>query len=117
MYQVTFSDQSMRELNQLNILVQMPIVEKLSGLTPNDLEHGHDDVGHFIRNGKTFYRLRAGEFRVYFEIRDKDTLFSHFILHQHSLADFVFRFKLPYREETLVEQHQSFWKYLESLTK
>lgn len=117
MFQVTFSDQSMRELNQLDIMVQMPIVEQLSSLSEADIKRSSDDVGHFERNGKTYYRLRAGEFRVYFELKDKETLYSHFILHQHSLADFVFRFKLPYREETLIEQHQSFWKYLESLTK
>lgn len=116
MYQVTFSDQSMHELNQLDITVQMPIVEKFSGLTKEYLDSGGEDLGRFDRSGKTFYRLRAGEFRIYFEVTG-DTLYSHFILHQHSLADFVFRFKLPYREETLVEQHQSFWKYLETLTK
>jgi mRNA-degrading endonuclease RelE of RelBE toxin-antitoxin system len=116
MYQVTFSDQSMHELNHLDILVQMPIIEKFSSLTKEDLERGGEHLGRMERGGKTYYRLRAGEFRIYFEVQG-DTLYSHFILHQHSLADFVFRFKLPYREETLVEQHQSFWKYLESLKK
>jgi hypothetical protein len=60
--------------------------------------------------------MRAGEFRVYFEAIG-ETLYMHYILHQHSLADFVFRFKLPFTEETLIEQHQSFWKYLEGLKK
>ncbi len=117
MFQVTFSDQSMDELNKLSIEVQMPIVEKFSSLTSLELRQGNEDLGRMDRGGKTYYRLRIGEFRVYFEWLDTETLFSHYILHQHSLADFVFRFKLPYREETLVEQHQSFWKYLESLKK
>ena len=116
MYQVTFSDQSIAELNKLDISVQMPIVEIFSSLSREDLEHGSDDVGRFERDGKTYYRVRAGEFRIYFELKE-DTLYSHFILHQHSLADFIFRFKLPYNEETLIEQHQSFWKYLESIKK
>lgn len=116
MYQVNFSEQSMHELNLLEIEVQMPLIEKFSSLTQEQFEHPGEDLGHFERNGRTYYRLRAGEFRIYFE-KQGETLYSHYILHQHSLADFIFRFKLPYKEETLVEQHQSFWKYLESLYK
>lgn len=116
MYQVNFSEQSMAELNQLDIDKQLPLIEKLSSLTRDDFDRINDDLGKFTRDGKIFYRLRAGDYRIYFEAQD-DTLYSHFILHQHSLADFVFRFKLPYNEETLVEQHQSFWQYLESLKK
>lgn len=117
MFQVTFSDQSMDELNKLSIEVQMPIIEKFSSLTARELNRGNEDLGRVERGGKTYYRLRVGDFRVYFEWLENDTLHSHYILHQHSFADFIFRFKLPYREETLVEQHQSFWKYLESLKK
>lgn len=107
----------MSELNKLSIDQQMPLIEKFSSLTREDLDHARDDLGRFYRNGHTYYRLRAGEFRIYFEGKGGDTLYSHYILHQHSLADAVFRLRLPYREETLIEQHQSFWKYLESLTK
>ncbi|MGA2051976.1 MAG: cytotoxic translational repressor of toxin-antitoxin stability system [Opitutales bacterium] len=116
MYQLTFSDQAIAELKKLPKPTQLDLMEKISGLHPDQLASGAEDVGHVDRAGKTFYRLRAGEFRMYFEITG-DTLFTHYILHQHSLADFVFRFKLPFTEETLVEQHQSFWKYLESLKK
>ena len=116
MYQVTFSDQSIKELNKLGIALQMPIIEKFSSISKSDLERGNDDLGRFERDGKVYYRLRAGDFRIYFE-QKSNTLLSHFILHQHSLADFVFRFKLPYTEETLIEQHQSFWQYLESIKK
>ena len=116
MYQVNFSEQAMSELNRLDIEVQMPLIENFTSLTSEELANPKDELGHIERNGRTYYRLRAGEFRIYFERRG-DTLYSHYILHQHSLADFIFRFKLPYKEETLVEQHQSFWKYIESLYK
>lgn len=117
MFQVTFSDQSMTELNKLDILVQLPIVEKFSALTADNLQSTSENLGRFDRGGKTYYRLRVGDFRIYFELVKGNTLYSHYILHKHTLADFVFRFKLPYREETLIEQHQSFWKYLESLSR
>ena len=115
MYQLNFSEQSMSELNKLEKWDQMPLIEKFSSLTPKDLKES-EDLGRFTRDGKTYYRLRVGEFRIYFEEQD-DTLFSHYILHQHSLTDFLFRFKLPVNEEQMVEQHQSFWKYLETLKK
>lgn len=116
MYQVTFSDQSMHELNKLDTLSQMELLESITELTPNDLHDLDDRLGRFSRNGKTFYRLRAGEFRIYFEVKD-DILSSQVILDKNSMADFVFRTKLPFKEEQAIEQHQTFWKYLESLMK
>lgn len=116
MYQVNFSEQSMAALNRLEKWDQMPIIEKLSSLSPNDLESLSDDLGRFSRDGKTLYRLRAGEYRIYFEVLG-GALFSHYILSQHTLSDFVFRFKLPFNDDQAVEQHKSFWQYLESLKK
>lgn len=116
MYQVTFSDQSMRELNKLDTLSQMVLIEEITRLTPDALEEVEDALSKFTRKGKTYYRLRTGEYRIYFEVKD-DILFSHVILDRNSLADFVFRTKLPFTEEQAIEQHQSFWQYLESLMK
>ncbi len=116
MYQVTFSDQSMRELNKLDILSQMALIEEITRLTPHDLANVEDALSKFTRKGKTFYRLRAGEYRIYFEVKE-DILFSHVILDKNSMADFVFRTKLPFKEEQAIEQHQSFWQYLDSLMK
>jgi mRNA-degrading endonuclease RelE of RelBE toxin-antitoxin system len=114
MFQVNFSEQSMHELNQLDTRSQMLLIEVVSGLTQEQLEQPNDELGRFHRNGKTYYRVRAGEFRIYFE-QDKDGLFAHYILHKNTLSDFIFRFKLPVTEEFMVEQHDSFWKYLESI--
>jgi len=114
MFQVNFSDQSMKELNKLDTHSQMLIVEVVSTLKQEQLDNPNEELGRFNRNGKTFYRVRAGEFRIYFE-QDNDSLFAHYILHKNTLSDFIFRFKLPVTEEFLVEQHDSFWKYMESI--
>lgn len=114
MFQVNFSEQSMHELNKLDTPSQMLLVEVISTLKPEQLETPNDELGRFQRNGKTYYRVRAGEFRIYFE-QDGQALFAHYILHKNTLSDFIFRFKLPVTEEFLVEQHDSFWKYLESI--
>ncbi len=116
MYQVTFSEQSMLELNKLDKLAQLEVIEPISRIRPADLAHPREPLGRFNRAGKDFYRLRAGEFRFYFEVQG-ETLHTHYILHKSSLEDWLFRMKLPVSEQQLVEQHSKFWKYLESLTK
>ncbi len=116
MYQVTFSEQAMRELNQLDTLSQLDAIDPISGLRPEQLAHPREPLGKFRRGEKEFYRLRAGEFRFYFDVRG-DTLHVDYILHKNSLEDFLLRNKLPVSEQQLVEQHSKFWKYLESLTK
>ena len=117
MYQVTFSEQSMRELNRLDKLAQLDVIEPISKIRPDDLSHPREPLGKFHRNGKDYYRLRAGDFRFYFEVKDETTLHTHYILHKASLEDWLFSMKLPVSEQQLVEQHSKFWKYLEGLTK
>ncbi len=116
MYQVTFSDQAMRELNRIDKISQLSLVEPISNITPGDLSHPREPLGRFNREGRTFFRLRAGDYRFYFQAADA-TLHVDYILHKNSLEDFLLRNKLPVSEQQLVEQHSKFWKYLESLTK
>ena len=116
MYQVTFSEQAMHELNRLDQLAQLEVIEPIGNLRPDDLAHPREPLGRFHRGQKEFYRLRAGEFRFYFEARG-ESLHVNYILHKNSLEDFLLRNKLPVSEQQLVEQHSKFWKYLESLTK
>ena len=116
MYQVTFSEQAMHELNLLDKLAQMEVIEPISLLKPADLAAPREPLGRFHRAGREFYRLRAGDFRFYFAVKG-DTLHVDYILHKNTLEDFLLRNKLPVSEQQLVEQHSKFWKYLESLTK
>jgi mRNA interferase RelE/StbE len=116
MYQVTFSEQAMHELNRLDKLAQLDVLEPMTSLKPEDLAHPREPLGRFHRGQKEFYRLRAGDFRFYFESRG-ESLHVNYILHKNSLEDFLLRNKLPISEQQLVEQHSKFWKYLESLTK
>ena len=116
MYQVTFSEQSMRELNRLDKLAQMEAIEPISKIRPADLANPREPLGRFKRGELTFYRLRSGDCRFYFEVKE-DNLHTHYILHKSSLEDLLFRMKLPVSEQQLFEQHSKFWKYLDSLTK
>ena len=116
MYQVTFSEQAMRELNRLDKLAQLDAIDPITSLKPADLAHPREPLGHFRRGEKSLFRLRSGDFRFYFE-QHGDSLHVDYILHRNSLEDFLLRNKLPVSEQQLVEQHSKFWKYLESLTK
>ena len=116
MHQVTFSEQALGELNRLDKLAQLALVEPISNLKPADLAHPREPLGRFHRQSQTYFRLRAGDYRFYFQVQD-DTLHVHYILHKNSLEDFLLRNRLPVSEQQLVEQNSKFWKYLESLTK
>jgi mRNA interferase RelE/StbE len=116
MYQVTFSEQAMREINKLGPFEQMEALDPIGTVKASDLEHPREPLGRFQRAGKAFYRLRAGDHRFYFDVTG-DTLHVNYILHKNSLEDFLLRNRLPVSEQQLVEQHSKFWKYLESLTK
>ena len=63
MYQVTFSEQAMRELNKLDKLTQLDAISPISGLRASDLASPREPLGRFARGGQMLYRLRAGEFR------------------------------------------------------
>jgi mRNA-degrading endonuclease RelE of RelBE toxin-antitoxin system len=116
MFQVTFSDQSMSELNKLPVEEQLKVVDRISNITSEQLAEPSEAMSRFHRGKKIFYRVRVGDLRCYFEIKG-EILFSHYILHKNSLTDFIYRNKLPVTEETMAEQHGSFWKYLESFKK
>jgi mRNA interferase RelE/StbE len=116
MYQVTITEQAMHELNKLDKLAQLDAIDPISSLKPSDIAHPREPLGQFRRGQKTLFRLRAGDFRFYFDAHG-ETLHVDYILHRNSLEDFLLRNKLPVSEQQLVEQHSKFWKYLESLTK
>ena len=116
MYQVTFSEQAMREFNKLDQFAQLETIDPISNLKATDLANPREPLGHFHRGQKSLFRLRAGDFRFYFQVHD-ETIHVDYILHRNSLEDFLLRNKLPVSEQQLVEQNSKFWKYLESLTK
>ena len=106
----------MAELNKLDKLQQLEVILPISNLKPSDIASPREPLGRFTRGTQTLYRLRAGDFRFYFEATDA-TLHTLYILHRNSLEDFLLRNKLPVSESQLVEQHSKFWKYLETLVR
>ena len=116
MYQVTFSQQSLSVLNGLPQINQLTIVDELSSLSNSILKENSTHISQFIRKGKSFYRIRLGELRVYFE-KVENSLHCHYILPKNTFNDFLFRCNFPASNEMAMERHQGFWDYLETLTK
>jgi len=115
-YQVTFSEQSLEVLNSLPQSDQLSLMDKLGNFSSDILKEKNDSVSKFFRKDKAFFRIRLGELRIYFEQVDI-ALHCHYILPKNSLNDFLFRCKLPSSDSAVLENHGSFWEYLESLSK
>ena len=116
MFQLTFSEQSMSEVNALDHADQLHLMEKLGSLSDEVLQGSGTQIGSFHREGKLFHRFRIDDLRIYFE-RNDDTLHCHYVLRKNTFNDFVVRFKLPISDEQVLEKDQSFWNYLENLAK
>lgn len=117
MHQLTFSDQSLAELDKLDKDQQLQFVSLISDVAMKEVASKRPTLPMFQRDGKIYYRIKIGTSRVYVEKTSSDSVFCHYILPQYTLSDFLFRTKFPVSEEQMVEQHASFWKYLESLKK
>lgn len=116
MFQVNFSNRAITELNKLGKIEQMELMEALGSVTPKRLAEDTAEIGRFERDGGTLYRLRVGDWRVYFKT-DAERIIVQFLLHKRSIGDFVVRFKLPVSDEAEIEKHKSFRDYLDSLMK
>ena len=118
MYQITFSEQSMREFNKMDKFAQLQFIDSLSNRCDAYMRHDTSDVKCFRRNGVEIYRCRIGDLRVYFEVNaENNTIFCRYTLKEHTFLDFLYRMKLPLTEEQVLEEQDSFWKYLESFLK
>jgi mRNA-degrading endonuclease RelE of RelBE toxin-antitoxin system len=116
MRQVTFSSQSLDVIASLPQTEQLSLVEKLSSLSSDILLEKRSDIGKFARKGKTYFRVRLDDFRIYME-RNESALHCQYILERNTFQDFMIRCNLPSSEETVIENQQSFWDYLDSLRK
>ncbi|HCJ12164.1 MAG TPA: cytotoxic translational repressor of toxin-antitoxin stability system [Opitutae bacterium] len=107
----------MKALNGLDQLDQLAMMDAFAHLTAESLKNlDGSRLGTVSQKGQRMYRLRAKDYRIYFEVTGS-ILFARYILAPHSLKDFLVRSHLPLNEDFLEEEEPSFWNYLESLRK
>lgn len=91
---------------QLDLLAEFQVLpENLDQLDP-------DKFGRLESNGKTLYRYRAKDHRIYFE-KMAEGITVHRVLHKNTLRDFLFRSKISSGEDEQLSNKDGFWKLIE----
>lgn len=112
MLQIVFNEISAAEISKLGTLEQLEILDAFR-VTEEKLGNMNDkEFGRLERNGKTLYRFRANDYRIYFEIQDGSVI-VHRLLHKNTFSDFLFRSKMPVGEDEALSQSKHFWKLID----
>ncbi len=112
MLQIIFSDLSAAEMAALPKLLQLEILGEFQVL-PDDLDKLDPTLyGQVSRDGRTLYRYRAGDYRIYFEPHDHGLLIRR-VLSKNTIRDFLFRASLPMAEDEELAGNHKFWELIE----
>ena len=112
MLQIIFHDLSAAEMAALPKLLQLEILGEFQVL-PDDLDKLDPTLyGQVSRDGRTLYRYRAGDYRIYFEPHDHGLLIRR-VLSKNTIRDFLFRASLPMAEDEELAGNHKFWELIE----
>ena len=111
MLQIVFNEISAAEISRLDTLDQLQVLDDFQ-ITSEDLEKlDEKHFGELSRDGKRLYRFRSNDWRIYFEVQDKQVI-VHRVLHKGTLSDFLYRSKLSSEDEALSES-KHFWTLID----
>ncbi len=112
MLQIVFNEISANELSQLDTLSQLDLLDRFK-VTEETLQNiDGETFGKIDRAGKTLYRCRVGDHRVYFEVSE-DRVLVHRVLHANTFSDFLFRSSMPVGEDEALSKSKHFWNLIE----
>lgn len=118
MFQVIFNEISAAEISQLPTLEQLEVLNEFQ-VRPEDLENLEEEpsdapFGQIERDGKTLYRYRASDVRIYFEVlEDHQAVIVHRVLSKNTFQDFLYRANLPVGEDEQLAESKQFWELIE----
>ena len=112
-FQIIFNPTSAAELSRMPKELQLQILGEFRGLPQRVLGAEWERFGKLEREGKTLYRFRLGDYRVYFE-RHELGLIVHRILSRNTLRDFLFRSSLSVGEDEALQENPKFWELIEA---
>jgi mRNA-degrading endonuclease RelE of RelBE toxin-antitoxin system len=113
-FQIIFNPTSAAELTEMPKDLQLSILGEFRGLPHEAMSTDLNRFGKMQRTGKTLYRFRIGDYRIYFERHDLGIV-VHRILNRRSFKDFFFRNPLlPASEDEALEQNPKFWELIEN---
>ena len=113
MFQFVFNEISAGEMSALPTELQLDLLAEFQVLPENMDNLDPSRFGKVVRDGKTLYRFRVKDYRIYFE-KAPEGVTVHRVLHKNTIRDFLFRAKLPMVEEdrTLAEK-PGFWQLIQ----
>ncbi len=114
MFQIVFNNISAAEMAALPTELQLELLSDFEVL-PEDIEKADPNrFGVIERDGKSLFRYRARDYRIYFE-RGPDGIKVHRVLHRNTFRDFLFRASLPMpAEDSELAQQGRFWDLIEA---
>src|SRR5579862_8681985 len=112
-FQIIFNPVSAAELAKMPRELQLHILGEFRGVPQEVLANDSQHFGRLDRAGKTLFRFRLGDYRVYFERHDLGVV-VHRILSRNTLKDFLFRSSLPTGEDEALQENPKFWDLIES---
>ena len=113
MFQIIFNEISAAEISQLPTQFQLEVFDEFK-VTPEDLENlDGERFGRLERDGKTLYRFRAKDLRIYFEVKGNESVLVHRVLNKNTFQDFLFRANLPGGEDEALSKSKQFWALIE----
>ena len=91
MLQIIFNEISAAEISSLSTIDQLELLNQFK-VSHEDLDQTGDEkaFGTIDRDGGKLYRYKSKDYRIYFEINDKNVV-VHRVLHKNTLKDFLYR--------------------------
>ena len=112
MLQIVFNEISAAEISRLDTLAQLELLDAFK-VTEADLANlDGERFGKMTRDGKTLYRFRTDDYRIYFEVAENSVI-VHRLLNKNTFSDFLFRSKMPISEDEQLEESKHFWKLID----
>lgn len=111
-FQIIFNPTSASELAAMPKRLQLEILGQFRGIPQDMVGSNLDDFGKLEKAGKTLYRFRIGEYRVYFS-RHRLGVVVHRILTRNTLKDFFYRSNLKLGEDKALQESSEFWEHIE----
>ncbi len=122
MHQVVFNEISAVEVSAIPTLEALELFSAfkvnediLNGLRSAEAD---DAFGIVERDGRTIYRFRSGDYRIYFTVEDGKVIVQR-VLHADSVKDFLFRSGIGNVEEedARLGKLRSFWNLIDEAVK
>lgn len=116
MLQIVFNEISAAEISRLDTLEQLELLDAFK-VTESDLvdindEQSEKSFGKMLRDGKTLYRFRTDDYRIYFEVAESSVI-VHRVLNKNTFSDFLFRSKMPVSEDEQLAESKHFWNLID----